>query len=692
MSRTLRLVFVLLAALIIGLLGAPAAQAVGTNTVVVHATDPDGGPVAITIWKYVGGNGAGNNSATGDYTWSGIEDGDYTFAVQATSMDGYQLWYDGTASGSPTQPSPTHLGGGQTVNITLQFPRLATLSGTLKTSDGDPVPNVAVGINRGGTVRNAHTDASGVYTFGYLRSGAVTIYTGTISGWVAATPEIITIPASGTATQNLTLTKAGSIAGSLVNDADSEPVAGVEVTAWTKASLSYAGTAHTDASGHFQLDGLGAGAHLLRYSDPWGGSLRSTWWSGNQWTSTGAAAIAVTEGATTTSDERLVYPDPAGYSHALSGTITDGTGAALAGIEVTAAQSGDSATAVTDRNGRWALSVAAGSWTVHAQSSTTRQASESATPWYPQYYAASGSADTAAAADHLSVVDGAALDGLNLALARSARLRVEVTTPSGDGVSPGWRLATPAGVELPAPPTDATGYPLLRPGSYKLLVTGEAAGQALLPRWYGNAASAADATTVTVTAGDDPSGSVSLASGLATVAAPSVSGTARVGSVLNGITGTWNLQTATTYALRWKRGATLVGSAATYTVRPADAGSALTFAVTATNTAFGRSFSTTASKTVTIAKVASKTTLKTKALGGRKVRVSVVVAAAGLVPSGTVTIRRGSVVVARVKLSHGKATLTMKRQPAGNKTYRATFNGSTQLLTSVSGTRRVRVR
>lgn len=692
MSRALRLVFVLLAALIGGLLVAPPAQAVGTNTVNFHATDPDGAPIAFTAWVYVGGNGSGNSTETGDYSMTGIEDGDYTFAVQSAMMDGYQLWYNGTATGSTTQPAPTHLAGGQTIDFTVQFPRLATLSGTVAASDGDPVPNVSVGINRRGSHKSVRTDSSGRYDFGFMNSGAVTIYTGTISGWTAAPQEIITIPASGAFTKNLTLTRAGSIEGTLVNDADSAPVPGIEVTAWTKATAAYAGTTHTDTAGHFRIDGLGATDFVLRYHDSLGGTVRSMWWSGNKETYTDATAIAVAEGATTTHNERLIYPDPASYFHSLSGTVTDGTGAKLAGITVTATNGTDAPVTTTDRNGRWALSVADGSWRVRAEASAALQSAEATPPWFPQYYAAGATADTSASADQLSVSSGAAIDNLDLSLARSARLRIDVTTPAGDTVTPGWRLYTTGGTELPAPPTDVNGYPLLRPGSYKLLATGEAGGEVLLPRWYAAAASADAATTVTVAAGDDPASAVSLASGLTPVTAPSITGSARVGSVLSGSTGTWNLQTGTSYAFSWKRGSAPVAKAAAYKVVPADAGAVLTYAVTASNSAFGKSFSTTATKKVSIPKLASKTSLKAKALSGKKVRFTITVSASGLAPQGTVTIRRGSVVVAKVKVVNGKATVTVKRQPRGSKTYRGTFNGSTQLLTSLSGKVRLRVR
>ncbi len=153
-----------------------------------------------------------------------MDDGDYFFAASAASMDGSYLWYDGTTSGSLTKPATTtHLAGGQTLTITLQFPRLATLSGTVTTDVGDPLPNVPVSFNRLGSVRGTTTDSNGHYTFGYTRAGAVTVFTGSSGEWVRPDPVQVTVPSSGNAIQNFVLTKGASIDGIITNAANSAP-------------------------------------------------------------------------------------------------------------------------------------------------------------------------------------------------------------------------------------------------------------------------------------------------------------------------------------------------------------------------------------------------------------------------------------------------------------------------------------
>jgi hypothetical protein len=691
MARTLRLIFALVVALIGGVLIAPPAHAAGTNTVIYHVTDPDGAPIAFTGWIYTGGNGGGNNG-TGDLTWNNVDDGDYFFAASAASMDGSYLWYDGTTSGSLTKPATTtHLAGGQTLTITLQFPRLATLSGTVTTDLGDPLPNVSVSFNRLGMVRGTTTDSNGHYALGYVRAGSITVYTGNSGQWVRPDPVPLSIPSTGDVTQDFVLTKGASIDGTVTNAATSAPLAGITVAAYSMPTVSFVNSAKTDASGHFHIDGLAAATYAFHFDDPLGGP-RYWWWSGDAGNSSTATTKAVAAASQVTWNEAVTYPDPSASPHSLAGTVSDAGGDPLGGIVMTASDGTTTVQTSTDRNGRWALSTPDGSWTVRAEASGALQSMETATPWYPQYYASTGVADVATGATAVSV-SGNTTNGLDVKLSRSARVKVPVSAlGSSDSVTPTWLPFTTDGSALPNAPTDYQGNPLLRPGSYKLLVAGEANGTPLLPRWYGDAATVGAASTITVAAGDDVTGTpVSLASGLAATGAPTVSGSAAVGGSLSATNGTWNLETGTTYATTWTRGGTVVSSANSYQPTTADAGATLSLTVKATNSAFGHTFTSTTTVPVAVAKVASKTSVKAKSLGGKKVRFTITVAGA-VPPSGTVTIRRGSKVVGTAKLSKGKATITVKRQPKGKKSYQATFNGSATLTTSTSKTVKVKVR
>ncbi len=65
---------------------------------------------------------------------------------------------------------------------------------------------------------------------------------------------------------------------------------------------------------------------------------------------------------------------------------------------------------------------------------------------------------------------------------------------------------------------------------------------------------------------------------------PTISGTARVGSVLTAVPGSWSPSAALTYA--WKRGTTVVGTSNTYTPTSADRGYALTVTVSGSATGY----------------------------------------------------------------------------------------------------------
>ena len=70
----------------------------------------------------------------------------------------------------------------------------------------------------------------------------------------------------------------------------------------------------------------------------------------------------------------------------------------------------------------------------------------------------------------------------------------------------------------------------------------------------------------------------------ATSPVPTVSGTARVGTRLTAVTGTWSPSATLSY--QWKRGTTVVGTSSTYTPKAADRGSRLTVKVTGTRSGF----------------------------------------------------------------------------------------------------------
>ncbi|MTB88571.1 Ig-like domain repeat protein [Aeromicrobium senzhongii] len=99
--------------------------------------------------------------------------------------------------------------------------------------------------------------------------------------------------------------------------------------------------------------------------------------------------------------------------------------------------------------------------------------------------------------------------------------------------------------------------------------------------------------------------------------------------------------------------------------------------------------STSAASTVKVAKAASRTTVKAKALGQGKVRVAVTVKSGAGTPTGTVRVKVGSK-TRLVKLRNGRATVTIK-VAKGKRSVTARYAGSSLLKPSAKGVT-VRVR
>jgi 5-hydroxyisourate hydrolase-like protein (transthyretin family) len=293
----------------------------------------------------------------------------------------------------------------------------------------------------------------------------------------------------------------------------------------------------------------------------------------------------------------------------ITGTLTGTDGRAIAGVRVTSRIPGDvpqpTATATTRADGRYSLTVPAGTDVQVCASATDRlpvcfdaqrgfviDRTAPSTPW-------------AGRGTHVSVAPGAQRAGTSFQVPQPARFRGLLTDASG-------RPA--AGVTVTAHTDDVRGnddsattvsngagrYELVLPGqldspaAYCLDVAAPAGdGYTRVRRfqtrqgdgvWFG--------CTRSVTAGDALTEDVTLTADGGTVknvATPYFVGTPKVGYTLSARPGKWDPAGATlTYA--WFDGARLLGTGATYVVRPAELGH--TISVTATATAPGRAAAT----------------------------------------------------------------------------------------------------
>lgn len=169
---------------------------------------------------------------------------------------------------------------------------------------------------------------------------------------------------------------------------------------------------------------------------------------------------------------------------------------------------------------------------------------------------------------------------------------------------------------------------------------------------------------------------------------PRVTGTPRVGAALQATVP--SAAEGAKVEVRWLRGGLAIPGATgpRYVPGRADAGQRLTLRVTVS--APGYKTEVRESTTGAVSKAASLLAASGRAIGGRRVKVSLrVTSAVGV--TGKVWIYRGSTRVGAVRLMGGRASLLLKRQPTGSRAFRIVYPGDT----AVAGTTkvvRVRVR
>lgn len=183
---------------------------------------------------------------------------------------------------------------------------------------------------------------------------------------------------------------------------------------------------------------------------------------------------------------------------------------------------------------------------------------------------------------------------------------------------------------------------------------------------------------------------------LGALAPPVLSGTAKVGATLATTGGFWT-RPDLTYAYRWLADGTPIAGATGSKYRPTSAvvGRRLSVRVTARNGS-GSDAATTSLPTNRVpapTKVAPAVRVKAKALGKGRVRLTMSYSTPGQVPTGRVTVRRGSKTVLSWRtLREGRLAVTLRRQPRGRVRYTVRYSGSDTVHSDTRRTSRVRVR
>ncbi len=587
--------------------GLPAVAA-GTTSVTATASIAGDTTTALTgsfqVWAAPFSQGGGYPLSAGSRTLD-LADGDYKLGIQLDTMDGTTRYYKaGVPEGVVDRAAADVVTlDGTPFSVSLMFPQIAQLSGTVTNGDGDPMPGVFVGRNRLGSSTQRTTDSSGHYDFGYVQTGRTFVTVPGSGGW-AGVMQAVTIPASGPVVADLVMRAPATLAGAVADAVSGAPLAGIEVAANLKVGSEFytLGSATTDATGHWSVNGLQEGEFALGFSDPLEGYPRT--YSGGAPSLSGATLIPTTAGQSATHDEQLTEIDKDMTDRSLSGVVSDGAGTPIAGIEASAVDA--TGTAVTgdtsDRSGRFAMDVADGTYTLRFTEGYWLQSNPSGEPWFPEFYPDAWRASDATQV----VVAGDSHPNLDLALDRAGVLTTTVRGPGAStDLNAGYRVYAANGdlvaEDVPEVYDGAQLTVLVPRGTWKVLIMGrtpmDTNAVPLLSQWYGGGASLTSATAldfdpVTTLTGQP----TTLPGKLKTTKAPHITGKPKVGKKLTVTKGTWNQMTGTTFSYTWLRGTKVVGHAASYVVKAGDRGKKLTAKVKATN----GGLSTTVKKSVTV--------------------------------------------------------------------------------------------
>lgn len=171
---------------------------------------------------------------------------------------------------------------------------------------------------------------------------------------------------------------------------------------------------------------------------------------------------------------------------------------------------------------------------------------------------------------------------------------------------------------------------------------------------------------------------------------PSVSGAPQVGQELSAHAPAF-VPSATDTTYEWLRGSTAVAQGSSYKLTTADVGKQVTVRAVGRREPYVETAAEALSGTV--AKARPNVRASVSALGGRRVRITVAVTATGLTPTGRVTIRRGSKIVASNRLlQQGRVVVTLSSQPKVRTRYSVTYSGSSAVSAKSVWTAFLRIR
>ena len=327
-KRFYYLVFLSILTLIVPI-GAIAGTITGNVTSSVTALPING--LSVQIREYTSGTyiGAVATNPDGDYSFSGLDTGDYKILAYTSGTAHAYEYYDSQVSyDSASLVSVTQ--GETTSGVDFILGAGASISGNIKdTATDNPVENIRVyacEYTSGFCVSENQTDASGNYSVTGLAPGSYRIWvdcsgTNYIDEYHNGTYD------PGQATQidvtqgqaisgiNFSLELGGTITGTVTDSITSNPIEGMRIEVKDYSEDYSVGQGNTLANGTYSINGVPAGAHRVVVSDPQGNYAQEYYNDTITWSS--AAQVDVVQIQTTANIDFAL--DLAG---SISGTVT----------------------------------------------------------------------------------------------------------------------------------------------------------------------------------------------------------------------------------------------------------------------------------------------------------------------------------------------------------------------------------
>ncbi len=319
----------------------------------------------------------------GGFTVLGLPVGDYKVEFDGSSAGYFTEWYnDQPDSASADLVSVTVPVTTPDINAVLAAS--GGISGTVTDgAAGIQGINVTVYDNNNSWMGSASTDAFGDYIVGDLQTGAYKVKfsgSGYVTEWHndradfnSADPVSVIAPAT-TSGIDAVLVLGGGISGNVTDGTTG--ISGVVVVVFTHDNInSQMGLAFTNASGDYTLTGLPTGDYKVLFSGGSAGYLSE--WFNDMPDFNSADLVTVTAPATTLGIDAVLT-----LAGSISGRVTDGSGAGISGLSVSASDSNvllTRALTTTNANGDYTLrGLATGSYKVHFEANGIDFADE----WY----------------------------------------------------------------------------------------------------------------------------------------------------------------------------------------------------------------------------------------------------------------------------------------------------------------------